>query len=417
MATSPKNKSPKKGKPDFRRIFVCVMALAMVLALLLPIVAQIASGASATQAEIDALVIEQQESQARQEELEAELAIVEAEQSTAQEKKNILVSQLSAIQSELDSISAQITLYDQQIAEQEAQRLDYVAQEEAQYELFCQRVRAMEEGETTSYWACIFGASDFSDLLDRLTIVNDIIDYDQGVLDQLIATREAIETVKAELEVSQAAQEVKLAEQEEKKIAQAALVSEAQAVLDEISSDVDAVNELLDAENEAQALVDAEIAKKQAAIEAERYANNVTIDTGTGYLWPLPGYYTLTSMFGPRIHPITGAYNNHTGTDISASYGVSILAARGGQVITAEYHYSYGNYVVVDHGNGDSTLYAHMSSISVSEGDIIAQGTEVGKVGSTGSSTGNHLHFEVRIAGSRVNPEQFYTSLDFIRLY
>lgn len=410
-------KKKRKPRPSAQRIAVTVVAIVMLLSILLPILAQVFVSASATQSEIDALETQQAESQARQEELEAELAVVEAEQSSASQTVSVLTAQLTAINSELSIIESQIQVYDEEIAVQEEERLDLVALEEEQYELFCQRVRSMEEDGNVSYWSCIFGAEDFADLLDRITIVNDILDYDQAVMDQLEATREAIESVMADLETAKLAQEEKQGEYEVLQLAQQDKIAEAQAVVDEISASVEAVNDLIDEENAVWAELNNEIATKQAQMEAERTENNVTIDPGSGYLWPLPGFYTLTSKYGPRIHPITGEYKNHSGTDISATGGTPILAARGGQVITATYHWSYGNYVVVDHGNGDSTLYAHMNTITVSEGDIVMQGDQLGTVGTTGSSTGNHLHFEVRVNGDRVDPESFYPNITFNRLY
>lgn len=410
-------KKKRKPRPSAQRIAVTVVAIVMLLSILLPILAQVFVSASATQSEIDALETQQAESQARQEELEAELAVVEAEQSSASQTVSVLTAQLTAINSELSIIESQIQVYDEEIAVQEEERLELVALEEEQYELFCQRVRSMEEDGNVSYWSCIFGAEDFADLLDRITIVNDILDYDQAVMDQLEATREAIESVMADLETAKLAQEEKQGEYEVLQLAQQDKIVEAQAVVDEISVSVEAVNDLIDEENAVWAELNNEIATKQAQMEAERTENNVTIDPGSGYLWPLPGFYTLTSKYGPRIHPITGEYKNHSGTDISATGGTPILAARGGQVITATYHWSYGNYVVVDHGNGDSTLYAHMNTITVSEGDIVMQGDQLGTVGTTGSSTGNHLHFEVRVNGDRVDPESFYPNITFNRLY
>ena len=170
-------------------------------------------------------------------------------------------------------------------------------------------------------------------------------------------------------------------------------------------------NRQLDDEMEGAAEIQAEIARKQKQLEEERRQNNVTIDSETNYLWPLPGYYRLTSLFGYRIHPITGKAHSHTGIDIPAPGGTPIQACKSGQVVTSAYHYSYGNYVVIDHGNGNSTLYAHMSSRAVSEGQMVSQGQTIGYVGTTGSSTGNHLHLEVRDNYTRVDPESKFPSL------
>ena len=156
----------------------------------------------------------------------------------------------------------------------------------------------------------------------------------------------------------------------------------------------------------AAAAADAEIRRKEKEL-ASQIAN---VPSESGFLWPLSGYNTLSSLFGSRIHPITGKANNHTGIDIPAPAGTAILASKSGVVITSTRNRSYGNYVVVGHSDGTSTLYAHMSSRSVSQGQTVKQGQVVGRVGTTGSSTGNHLHFEVRVNGSRVDPVNYFKS-------
>ena len=159
-----------------------------------------------------------------------------------------------------------------------------------------------------------------------------------------------------------------------------------------------------------------EEAKKAAAAAAANQANGAVTTTGTSDytvtaagsgVWPAPDSHTITSNYGGRSYPLDGSYNYHLGTDIGASYGTPVVAYQGGTVLIASYHWSYGNYVVVDHGNGLSTLYAHMSALTVSAGQTVTAGQQVGQVGSTGSSTGPHLHFEVRINGSNVDPAPY----------
>ena len=364
-----------------------------------------------TQSEIDALKKEQAESQAKQEQLKEQLADAEAEQAAAEEKRQILTQQLAAINAEIESIDAQISWYDGEIAQKEEERKEAEAREAEQYELFCQRVRMMEEQGTVSYWSILFNAEDFSDLLDRMADVDAVMDYDNEIMDQLIATREELERLQGELESARAEEQAARDQQEAKKAEQQAKIAEAQQLLDQINANVAEVNRQLDAESAAASEIQAEIAKKQKQLEEERKQQNIVISSESGYLWPLPGYYRLTSLFGYRIHPITGVAHSHTGIDIPAPGGTSILAAKSGQVVTSAYHYSYGNYVVIDHGNGNSTLYAHMSSRAVSEGQMVSQGQVIGYVGTTGSSTGNHLHYEVRDNYTRVDPESKYPSL------
>ncbi|MCI9118078.1 MAG: peptidoglycan DD-metalloendopeptidase family protein [Flavonifractor sp.] len=407
-------KQQKKPKTDWRRIFVAVLAAALALLMLLPMLTMILGGAAGavTQEEIDALKEQRAESQARQQELKEQLAGLKAGLEEAKEKRRILVSQLEAINGELENINAQIVWYDGQIAEKEEERAAAVLREQEQYDLFCRRVRAMEESGKASYWSILFTAESFSDLLDRLADISDIMAYDQAVMDQLIATREEIERLKAELESARAEQEAMKADLESKQAEQKEKVAEAQRLLDQINADTAEVNRQLEEESAAAQAIQASIVAKQKALEEERRRNNIIINSESGYLWPLPGYYRLSSLFGYRIHPITGKAHSHTGIDIPAPSGTPILAAKSGQVVTSGWHDSYGNYVVVDHGNGNSTLYAHMSARSVSEGQMVSQGQEVGKVGTTGSSNGNHLHYEVRDNYSRVNPEKKYSGLN-----
>ena len=406
------NQKPKKQKVEWRRVLFGGLAAVLALLLLLPMVTMILGGAGAvTQSEIDALKAEQAASQARQDELEEQLADVEADQAEAQQRRQLLQAQLDAINNEIENIDKQIAYYDAEIAQKEEEQAEAEANEEAQYELFCQRVRAMEEEGTVSYWSILFNSESFSEMLDRLADIDAVMDYDNQVMDELIAIREEIIALRTQLETSRAEEQAARDQQAAKQAEQQAKVAEAQKLLDQINADVAEVNRQLDAESEAAAEIQAEIAQKQKQLEEQRRQNNITIDSETSYLWPLPGYYRLSSLFGYRIHPITGEAHSHTGIDIPAPGNTPILACKSGQVVTSAYHYSYGNYVVIDHGNGNSTLYAHMSSRAVSEGDMVTQGQTIGYVGTTGSSTGNHLHLEVRDNYTRVDPESKFPSL------
>nr|WP_317325121.1 peptidoglycan DD-metalloendopeptidase family protein [uncultured Flavonifractor sp.] len=417
MAKHSKQTKQKRGeKMEPRRVVVGLLAAVLALLMLVPIFSMIVGNAGAvTQGEIDALKKQQQASQAKQQQLKDQLAEVKEDQAAAQQQRQILTQQLNAINAEIANIDAQIAWYDGEISKKEAERVEAEAREAEQYELFCQRVRAMEEEGSVSYWSILFNADSFSDLLDRIADVDSVMDYDNAVMDELIATREELERLQAELESARAEEQAARDQQEVKKKEQQAKVAEAQKLLDQINADVAEVNRQLDAEEAGAAEIQAQIAKKQKQLEEERRKNNITISSESGYLWPLPGYYRLTSQFGYRIHPITGKAHSHTGIDVPAPGGTPILAAKSGQVVTSAKHYSYGNYVVIDHGNGNSTLYAHMRSRAVSEGQMVKQGQVIGYVGTTGSSTGNHLHLEVRDNYTRVDPESKYRSLNLTK--
>ena len=418
------NHKPKKQKVEWRRVLFGGLAAVLALLLLLPMVTMILGGAGAvTQSEIDALKAEQAASQARQDELEEQLADVEADQAEAQQRRQLLQAQLDAINNEIENIDKQIAYYDQEIAQKEAEQAEAEANEQAQYELFCQRVRAMEEEGTVSYWSVLFNSGSFSELLDRLADVDAVMAYDNRVMDELIAARQELEAVQAQLEEARAAEQAAKEAQEAVKARQQEKVAQAQALLDELNADVAEVNRQLDEEDASWAAIGAEIDRKQKQLEEQRKQNNVQLPpAGNGWMWPLPSANRkLTSAFGFRMHPVDHVPHSHTGIDVAASTGTPIYAARGGQVIMSEYgtgvNWSYGNFVVIDHGDGTTTLYAHMSSRAVSEGELVQQGQTIGAVGTTGNVKGAHLHFEVRINGQRTDPEAYYTGLPLIRAY
>ena len=384
---------------------LCGLALtAAVVVSLLPETVVLPASA-VTQAEIDAMREEADDLKSQQKEIQAKLDALEADQANAMERKTLLEQQINATQAEINTIAAQIAKYDELIAQKQEELSQAEAEEQAQYELFCERVRYMEEQGEVSYWSILFSSKDFADLLDNAMMVEEIMDYDNQVMDQLIALREQIEEDKAELESARQAQQ---AAKEEQEAAQANLKSqeaEVSALIDQLAAQEDQL-EAEEAKLQAAAnAADAEIAAAERELAAQ--INNVVSESG--FMWPLPGYYNLSSLFAGRIHPITGKPQHHTGIDIPAPSGTDILAAKSGVVTTSTYNNSYGNYVVVSHSDGTSTLYAHMSRRGVSKGEVVSQGQYIGDVGTTGSSTGNHLHLEVRVNGSRVDPTQYFS--------
>ena len=386
---------------------LCGLALTAAVAVSLLPEAVVVPASAVTQAEIDAMREEADDLKSQQKEIQAKLDALEADQANAMERKTLLEQQINATQAEINTIAAQIAKYDELIAQKQEELSQAEAEEQAQYELFCERVRYMEEQGEVSYWSILFSSKDFADLLDNAMMVEEIMDYDNQVMDQLIALREQIEEDKAELETARQEQQDAKAEQEAAQANLQAQESEVDALLSQISNQED---ELEAREAQLRAASDAATAEIAAA-ERELAAQIANVPSESGFLWPLPGRYNLSSLFGSRKHPITGKANNHTGIDIPASSGTSILAAKSGVVTTSTYNNSYGNYVVVSHSDGTSTLYAHMVRRNCSKGDTVSQGQVIGYVGTTGSSTGNHLHFEVRVNGSRVDPINYFTDL------
>lgn len=386
---------------------LCGLALTAAVAVSLLPETVVVPASAVTQAEIDAMKEEANSLKQQQEEIQDQLDSLAADRENAMARKTLLEQQINATRAEINTIAAQIAKYDELIAQKQEELSQAEAEEQAQYELFCERVRYMEEQGEVSYWSILFSSKDFADLLDNAMMVEEIMDYDNQVMDQLIALREQIEEDKAELETARQEQQDAKAEQEAAQANLQSQESEVDALLNQISNQED---ELEAREAQLRAASDAATAEIAAA-ERELAAQIANVPSESGFLWPLPGRYNLSSLFGSRKHPITGKANNHTGIDIPASSGTSILAAKSGVVTTSTYNNSYGNYVVVSHSDGTSTLYAHMVRRNCSKGDTVSQGQVIGYVGTTGSSTGNHLHFEVRVNGSRVDPINYFTDL------
>lgn len=386
-------------------------ALAVTMGVGLP--AYLAPEASAvTQQQIDALKKSANDLAAQKKELQQQLSAVAADKSKALDQKALLERQIAVINAEIDNIQAQIEQYDQLIAEKEEELAQAQEEERLHYERFCARVRDMEEDGEVSYWAILFNSSDFSDLLDRFMMVEEIVDYDNAVMNQLIAIREQIKVDKAELEAARQEQQQAKQAQENAKAEKKAQEAQVDALISQIKAQEDELKKAEDRLRAAAAAMDAEIKKKEKELAAQLAAQGSNIVSEAGFKWP--SYATvLTSLFGSRIHPITGKPNNHTGVDIAARGGSNILAAKSGIVLISAYNSSYGNYVVVDHGGGQTTLYAHMSKRLVSEKQSVKQGQTLGLVGSTGSSTGNHLHFEVRVNGVRQDPLNYFKGSTF----
>ena len=405
------NTPPKKAKYwDRRRVMVAILAGIMALVLLLPMVSMIFTYAGAvTQSEINSLKEQAAELAQDKKELQNQLAAITSDKNAAMDKKQNIEQQINVVRSEIANANALISSYDQEIAEKEVELADAEEKQEKYYQLFCERVRSMEEDGTVSYWSILFDSSSFADLLDRANFVNEVIEYDNGVMDELEQARQAVADAKAAIESAKSEQEAELAVLQERQAELKEKEAEADALLSEIQEKEDEAQEALDAASAAAKAMDNEIAKKQQELEAQLAARNQTIVSESGYMWPLSGYYTLSSLYGGRIHPITGKPNNHGGIDIPAPKNTSILASKSGVVITSGYNSSYGNYVVVSHGSGNTTLYAHMSSRSVSVGQWVDQGDVLGITGSTGISSGPHLHFEITENGVRVDPLQYLT--------
>ena len=390
----------KKRRRTVRRLLCGLLALALLIPLSGP--AAVVPASAVTQAQIDELKDQAAQLDQQREQLQAQLDAVRDDKDQAMEQKELLERQINATQAEIDNIQAQIDAYTQLISEKEAELAQAEADEAQLYDQFCQRVRYMEEQGEVSYWSILFSSSDFSDLLDNFMMVEEFIAYDNRLMDEILALQEQIEADKAALEAARSEQEAARQEQVEARNALQAQEAEVDKLIAQISSQEDLLEK-----QEAQLRAAADAADEEIRrLEKEMAAQISGVVSEKGFLWPLPaGWDTLSSLYGTRTDPFTGRPGNHTGIDIPASKNTEIYAAKSGVVITSTYNSGgYGNYVVVSHSDGTSTLYAHMNKRNATVGQTVNQGDVIGYVGTTGRSTGNHLHFEVRVNGSRVDP-------------
>lgn len=364
----------------------------------------------------DVIRAQRKEKQAVVEALEAEKADV-VEQKQAMDERNMYTLQ------QIQLNNQEIELYDEMIAEKAAELEEAQRLENEQLERYRSRVRSMEENGGYNILAIISKSDNFSDMLTAMDDVGEIMESDRQLEDAYIAARENTESVKAEYESTRSElEELKAqlkAEQEEleKDIEEAVqLILDLENDLENRQAEYDAI---MAAEDAANATID----KLVAELEAERAAQAAAAGSGSSgggsgsanstgsFLWPVASYVYVSSRFGLRVHPITGETKSHTGMDIASNQGTTVYASDGGSVTLAGWNGGYGNCIMIDHGNGYVTLYGHLSSISVSVGQTVSQGDTIGAVGSTGNSTGPHLHFEVLKNGSRIDPEQFFSGL------
>ena len=388
------------NRKTMRAVICVLLAVLMVVGLLGAVVPMLGMNAGAvTQSEIDNLKAQQEALKAQQQQQASNIQSLRDQKADVMAQKEALDQQCALLLQEITNVEAQIELYNNLVAEKEVELEAAQAKEAEQAELFRTRVREIEENGRVSYMILLLDSKDVSDLLSRMDIIGEIIAYDKHLEEELIAARQAVEAAKAALEQALAEQEAKKAELETQKAALEQQVAEAEQLIRDLEADINAYTAMY-AQAEAQkqslqAQIDAKVAElvaqeqaaKQAAAAAGQPAYNPAAAVGaTGsMMWPAVGH-GISSPFGYRIHPITGQYKLHTGVDINVGYGTPVYAADGGKVI------------------GLTTLYGHLSSINVSVGQSVGRGQTIGLVGSTGNSTGPHLHWEVAVNGQRVNP-------------
>ena len=311
---------------------------------------------------------------------------------------------------EVEAIAQEIADFEEQI-EGKIQDIEDTKEElekakiacDEQYESMKMRIQFIYENPTQSLFEMIISSDNVADLINRADYVASMSTYDRNMMDKLVETKEEIilkeETLEAELE------ELEL------------MQTELERQKKNVNASINAKKGELSAKNNELGDANADQAEyKKQLEEQERLLNEIEDQIArtanpdayqgsvTGFIWPCPAYTRISSYFGPRPQPTAGASTNHKGIDLAAPYGSAILASAAGVVTTSTYSKSAGNYIVIAHGNGTSTVYMHCSALLVSVGETVEQGETIAKVGSTGYSTGNHLHFGVIKNGTYVNP-------------
>ena len=392
-------------KKKCNRVSRVIFALLLLVSLLLPEYTPMIHQAQAvTQKEIDGLKDEAKDLAKRQSELKSQLSTLKNDRAKAIERRNLLDQQIATTEKAIVNTEQQIAGYEALLAQSQYELDEAQREEEETYALFCRRARAMEEEGVPSFWSVLFRATSFADLLSRLSDVQVVLDYDQRILSELadlkvqigekLAYQEDLKTAAEEAKVTLEAQKEDLAAQRE----------EANALVQQLQANVKENEDLLRQIDEEEERIQKEILKK-----TEELAEQMKWESSVGgYIWPVTTSRRITSDYGGRNTGIKGASTNHKGVDIGGVfYDSKVLATKAGVVITSTYVSSYGNYVVISHGKGNTTLYAHLSSRAVKEGDTVKQGQVIGVTGSTGISSGPHLHYEIVENNKRVDPKQY----------
>ncbi|MBQ4544690.1 MAG: peptidoglycan DD-metalloendopeptidase family protein [Oscillospiraceae bacterium] len=384
------------------RIISAVIAATLVFSLLFAFVAEIviynrvdaAQTVSSLNSKLDSLASQKAK-------IQKELKAIKSKKQSTMTKKAALDQQIDVTEQEVDTINQLITALDVQVATVTAELNAAQEAEQKQTDDFLARVRIMEEEGTASMLGIILSADSFSDMLTRTELIGSIVEGDKKLMRELAETRAGIAEKKASLDSARAEQAAAKSNLVAKKNSLQSQYNEANALLKSLNT---SAAEYEKAFNEAERAMDAARADLQKLLSKSGSSTYV----GGEFRWPTKAT-RITSPYGTRKDPITKKSSMHTGIDIGASMGSEIYASNSGTVIVAGWSSKgYGNYVVVDHGGGKSTLYAHMSKIKTKKGAKVTKGDVIGLVGSTGYSTGPHLHFEILINGKHTNPMNYF---------
>lgn len=412
-------------KKLLKPIFSFALAFVMAASLFVGFIPTTAS--AVTQSEINDLKSQKAALSEQSASYEATISSLKNKKNAQVELKTALDSKLALTNQQIMNLEEQIKLHDALIERKTQEVSEAQVTADEQLEKYKKRVRAMEESGRYNYVEVLFGANSIGEFLSLIDDIGDIMKSDKELEDSYKESVVNLKEAKAEYEEVQTELKQNKVECAQLKDQLQVDITQAAAVITSLQADINenasVLSELDSQESALQSQIQAKVnqlnEQKKAEEEANRNNNNGGSSggstTGTGNLvWPSYCTY-ISSRQGPRVHPITGEYKNHGGTDIAASYGSAIYAADSGRVVSSSdgWNGGWGNYVMIDHGNGMQTLYAHMSSRAVSVGQTVSRGQTIGYVGSTGMSTGPHLHFEMYVNGSRIDPQTKYPGMSF----
>lgn len=396
-------------------IGVVVLAAALATAIYEPI--EVIATSSQLEESIRQKKEEIAKAQAERKKLQSDMNSIKSMVKDLEASKNNLAQYVAQLDGQLTTIEKKITELKQLITEKEEEiektkkeLEEAIVVEETQYQEMKTRIKFMYEKGDNFYFELMLGASSFGDMLNKADYVESISTYDRKKLQEYQLNRELIEVCKAELEEEEAVlKEAKTAVEKEQANLQNLITTKEKEITSyemDISNKEEAIRQYeadIKAENET-------IAALEKAVEAEmKLLNNANAPVYDGgmFKWPCPAYTRVTSEYGMRMHPTLGVQKFHNGIDLGAPGGSPILAAYSGVVVASAYNSTMGNYVMINHGGGLYTIYMHASALYVSAGQKVEIGQKIAAVGTTGRSTGNHLHFGVRLNGNYVNPNKY----------
>lgn len=366
--------------------------------------------------ELEASIQEKQEAidaaEDEKDALSSSLSDVEAIKAELEQSKADLTSyvaqldaQVAEIEANIESLTTQIAEKEEEIEETKEELAEAEADEAEQYEAMKNRIQSLYEQGDTYYLEMLASSGSFADFLNKLDYIEQLSKYDNNMLIEYQGIVEYVSLCKEQLEVEQEVlNETKEAAEAEQLVLED-LISDKQEEILAYEADISQKEVVIAAYEEEIAAQTAIIEELEASVAADRESLwGERVYNGGLFCWPAPSYTRISDDYGYRQHPILNVQQFHTGVDMAAPGGTPILAAYDGVVVQAAYNSSMGNYVMIDHGSELYTIYMHAQKLMVSAGEEVSRGEQIATVGTTGRSTGNHLHFSVRLNGSYVSP-------------